>query len=129
MRLARGFRRHASHGNAEALTQELDTAFGDLARVVGGGLVFPGMDDKGRVVQTSNLDVAIAKATFADADSDVFLVHGLGVVAPYFWAVRRNSPATFYDGSRLPSTKGTWVRSDTAGVTGTFLLFGPREKR
>jgi hypothetical protein len=121
------FRRPAEGASTAVVYGDLEAYSQDLARVIGGALELPTLTADGARVP-GNVFASVGETTFREAETDTLVAHGLTVATDDWIVVSPGGFARFRKGSRPGSDKGTYIQSDTAGVTAQFLFFASRRR-
>lgn len=103
-------------GSLTLFSKEVSTAFTELEE--------PDINTSGVSLPGNFKNKALVQVTFVSDNQDERLEHGLGVLVSNYYVVKKSEKADFWDGDRQPDENGLWLRTDTAGVTARFMVFG-----
>jgi len=99
--------------------------FDATTRLLNGELEEGDLDARGEFKAGNTKDYMV-EVTFANADSDTFVAHGLGYTVENWQVVRKSCPGDVYDGNRPPNRRGLWLRCTEAGCKVRIRVFGQR---
>jgi hypothetical protein len=111
----------------QVVSNDIDRWTKSAARVVDGGLELASMDERGTKMP-GNIFSETVSVSFVAANTDTLALHSLGLGADQCIPLLGADYASFRVGSKPRSEKGIYLQSDTAGVTGRFLIFGVRKR-
>jgi hypothetical protein len=111
----------------QVVSNDVDRWTKSAARVVDGALELASMDERGAKTP-GNILTDVMVVDFAAANTDTLGLHALGLAGEQCIPLVGPDYAVFKLGTRPRSERGIYLQSDTAGVTGRFLVFGTRKR-